>query len=133
MREPSPEEESLPEITKSGIFAQMNDFQSLENYIPGLSGKLLGFYELLEADTQIKLTEDLLDNYKAINAALAEACGLALKQPITGRQNVLKTVTSFRASVYALMIEEYNEKKLISKKKTFAPVAIGSNVFPHPN
>ena len=43
------------------------------NYIPRLSGKLLGFYELLKADKQIKVTEDLLDNYKAINAAIAEA------------------------------------------------------------
>ena len=55
------------------------------NYIPRLSEKLLGFYELLKADKQIKVTEELLDNYKAINAALAEACGLALKQPTTGR------------------------------------------------
>ena len=56
------------------------------NYIPKLSEKLLGFYELLKGDKQIKVTKELLDNYKAINAALAEACGLALKQPITGRQ-----------------------------------------------
>ena len=90
--------------------------------------KLLGFYELLKADKQIKVTEDLLDYYKAINAALAEACGLALKQPITGRQYVLMTDASFRASGYALMIEEENDKKLNSKK-TFAPVAFGSKVF----
>ena len=99
------------------------------NYIPRLSEKLLGFYELLKADKQIKVTEELLDNYKAINAALAEACGLALKQPITGRHYVLMTDASFRASGYALMIEEENDKKLNSKKKTFAPVAFGSKVF----
>ena len=34
----------------------------------------------------------------------------------------------FRASGYALMIEEENDKKLNSKKKTFAPVAFGSKV-----
>ena len=98
------------------------------NFIPRLSEKLLGFYELLKADKQIKVTEELLD-YKAINAALAEACGLALKQPITGRQYVLMTDASFRASRYALMIEEENDKKLNSKKKIFAPVAFGSKVF----
>ena len=49
------------------------------NYIPRLSEKLLGFYDLLRADKQLKVTEELLDNYRAINAALAEACGLALK------------------------------------------------------
>ena len=99
------------------------------NYIPRLSEKLLGFYELLEADRQIKVTEELLDQYKAINAALAQACGLALRQPITGRQYVLTTDASFRASGYALMTEEDNNKKINSKKKTFAPVAFGSKVF----
>ena len=99
------------------------------NYIPRLSEKLLGFYELLKVDKQIEVTEELLDNYKAINAALAEACGLALKQPITGRQYVLMTDASFCASGFALMIEEENEKKLSSKKKTFAPVAFGWKVF----
>ena len=64
-----------------------------------------------------------------INAALAEACGLALKQPITGRQYVLMTDVSFRASGYALMIEEENDEKLNSKKKTFVPVVFGSKVF----
>ena len=99
------------------------------NYIPRLSEKLLGFYELLKADKQIKVTEELLDNYKSINAALAEACGLALKKPITRRQLVLMTDASFRASGYALMIEEDNDKKLNSEKKTFAPVAFGLKVF----
>ena len=79
-----------------------------------MSEKLSGFYELLKADKEIKVTEDLLDNYKAINAALAEACELALKQPITGRQYVLMTDASFRASGYALMIEEDNDKTLNS-------------------
>ena len=99
------------------------------NYIPRLSEKLLGFYELLEADKQIKVTEELQDHYKAINAALAKACGLALKQPIRGRQYVLMTDARVRTSGYALMIEEENVKKLNSKKKTFAPVAFGSKVF----
>ena len=90
------------------------------NSIPRLSEKLLGFSELLKADKQIEVTEELLDNYKAINAALGQACGLALKQPIRGRQYVLMTDASSRASGYALMIEEDNDKKLKSKKKTFA-------------
>ena len=94
-----------------------------------MSEKLLGYYELLKVDKQIKNTEELLDNYKAINAALAEACGLALKQPIAGRQYVLVTDASFRASGYALMIGDENAKKLNSKKKAFAPVAFGSKVF----
>ena len=89
--------------------------------MPGLSETLLGFYELLKADKQIKVTEEWLDNYRSINAALAEACGLALKQPITGRQYVLMTDASFRALGYALIIEEDHDKKLNSKKKRWLP------------
>ena len=87
------------------------------------------FYELLKVDRQIKVTEELLDNYKAINAALGQACGLAVKQPIAGRHYNLLTDASFRASGYALMIEEDNKKKRNTKKKTFAPLAFGSKVF----
>ena len=39
------------------------------------------------------------------------------------------TYESFRASGYALMIEENDERKILFKRKTFAPVAFGSRVF----
>ena len=86
-------------------------------------------YELLKADAKITISEELVDNFKAINASLAEACRLALRQPIAEKQYVLMTDASFRASGYALMIEENDDKKLLSKRKTFAPVAFGSRVF----
>ena len=98
------------------------------NYIRRLSEKLIGMYELLKADSKIRISEDLVDNFKEINASLTEACGLAIRQPIAGKQYVLMTDASFRASGYALMIEE-NERKLFSKRKTFAPVAFWSRVF----
>ena len=59
------------------------------------------FYELPKIETQLTVTEELLDDYKAINTALADACGLALKQPITGRQYVIMAAASFRTSGYA--------------------------------
>ena len=99
------------------------------NYIPRLSEKLIGMYELLKADSKIRISAELVDNFKEINASLAEACGLALRQPIAGKQYVLMTDASFRASGYALMISENVERKLLSKRKTFAPVAFGSRVF----
>ena len=97
------------------------------NYI--LSEKKIGMYELLKADAKITISEELVDNFKAINASLAKACGLALRQPIAGKQYVLMTDASFRASGYALMIEENDNKKILSKRKTFAHVAFGSRVF----
>ena len=39
------------------------------------------------------------------------------------------TDASFRASGYALLIEENDEKNLNSKKQIFAPVAVRSKVF----
>ena len=86
-------------------------------------------YELLKADSKIRISEELVDNFKEINASLAEACGLALRQPVEGKQYVLMTDASFRASGYALMIEENDERKMLSKRKTFAPVAFGSRIF----
>ena len=99
------------------------------NYIPRLSEKLIGMYELLKVDSKIRISEELVDNFKEINASLAEACGLALRQLIAGKQYVLMTDASFCASGYALMIEENDERKILSKRKTFAPVAFGSRVF----
>ena len=57
----------------------------------------------------LQKSAETLDNYKAINAALALACGLPFKRPITGRQYVLMTDANFCASGYALMIEEDND------------------------
>ena len=86
-------------------------------------------YKLLKADAKIRILEEFVDNFKEINATLAETCGLALRQPVSGKQYVLMTDASFRASGYALMIEENDEQKLPSKRKTFASVAFGSRAL----
>ena len=96
------------------------------DYLPRLSEKMIGMYELLKGDAKITISEELLDNFKAINTSLAEACGLALRQPVAGKQYVLMTDASFRASGSALVIEENDDKKLLSKRKTFA---FASRVF----
>ena len=70
-------------------------------------------YELLKVDSKIRISEELVDNFEELNASLAEACGLALRL----------------ASSNALMIEENDERKLLSQKKTFAHVAFGPRVF----
>ena len=54
-------------------------------------------YEMLRADAKIILSEELVDNFKVINASLAEASGLALRQPVAGKQYVLVTDASFPA------------------------------------
>ena len=44
-------------------------------------------------------------------------------------QLVLMTVASFRSAGYALMIEDNPDQKILSKRKTYAPVAFGSKIF----
>ena len=60
---------------------------------------------------------------------LCDACELALKQPIPGKQFVLMTDASFRNAGYALMIEDNTDQKNQSRLKTYAPVAFGSKIF----
>ena len=67
------------------------------NSLPRLSEKVFGMYEFLKADANIILSKELVDNFKDINASLAKACGLALRQPRAGKQYVLITEVSFRA------------------------------------
>ena len=73
-------------------------------------------YELLKADSKITISGELVDSFKEINASLAEASGLALRQPVAGKHNVFMTETSFRASGLALMIQEKDELKLLSQR-----------------
>ena len=69
------------------------------------------------------------ETFDSVNKALSDACELALKQPIPGKQLVLMTDASFRSAGYSLMIENNPDQKLQSKRKTYAPVAFGSKNF----
>ena len=99
------------------------------NYIPRMAEKLKPFYKLLKAEVPINITSELKETFDSVNKVLSDACQLALKQPITGKQLVLMTDASFRSAGYALMIEDNPDQKIQSKRKTYAPVAFGSKVF----
>ena len=99
------------------------------NYIPRMAEKLNPFYKLLKAEVPINITSELKETFDSVNKALSDACHLALKQPIPGKQLVLMTDASFRSAGYALMIEDNPDQKIQSKRKTYAPVASGSKVF----
>ena len=68
------------------------------------------------------------ETFDSVSKALSDASQLALKQPIPGKQLVLMTDASFRSAGYALMIEDNPDRKIQSKRKTYAPVAFGSKV-----
>ena len=77
----------------------------------------------------INITSEFKQTFDSVNKALSDACELALKQPIPGKQLVLMTDASLRSAGYALMIEDNPKQKIQSKRKTYAPVAFGSKIF----
>ena len=99
------------------------------NYFPRLAEKLHPFYKLLKTEVPINITSELKETFDSVNKALSDACELALKQPIPGKQLVLMTDAGFRSAGYALMIEDNPDQKIQSKRKTYAPVAFGSKIF----
>ena len=94
-----------------------------------MAEKLHPFYKLLKTEVPINITSELKEIFDSVNKALSDACELALKQPIPGKQLVLMTDASFRSAGYALMIEDNPNQKIQSKRKTYAPVAFGSKIF----
>ena len=94
-----------------------------------MAEKLNPFYKLLKTEVPINITSELKETFHSVNKALSDACELALKQPIPGKQLVLMTDASFRSAGYALMIEDNPDQKIQSKRKTYAPVAFGSKIF----
>ena len=94
-----------------------------------MAEKLNPFYKLLKAEVPINVTSELKETFDSVNKALSDACELALKKPIPGKQLVLMTDASLRSAGYALMIEDNPDQKIQSKRKTYAPVAFGSKIF----
>ena len=75
-------------------------------YIARMAEKFNPFYKLLKAEVPISITSDLKETFDSVNKALSDACQLALKQAIPGKQLVLMTDASFRGAGYALMVED---------------------------
>ena len=99
------------------------------NYFPRMAEKLNPFQKLLKAEVPINITSELKETCDSVSKALSDACELALRQPIPGKQLVLMTDASFRSAGYDLMIEDNPDQKIQSKRKTYASVAFGSKVF----
>ena len=98
-------------------------------YNHGVAEKLNPFYKLLKTEVQINITSELRESFDSVNKAFSDACQLALQQHIPGKQLVLLTDASLRSSRNALMIEDNPDQKVQSKRKTYAPVAVGSKLF----
>ena len=97
--------------------------------MPRMAEKLNLFYKPSKAEVLTNITSELKETFDSVNMALIDACQIALKQPISGKQLVILTDASFRSAGYALMIEDNPDQKIQSKRKTYAPVAFGSKIF----
>ena len=63
-----------------------------------MAEKLNPFYKLLKTEVPVNITSDLKETFDSVNEALSDACELALKQPIPGKQLVLMTDASSRSA-----------------------------------
>ena len=84
---------------------------------------------MLETEVPINFTTEVNETSDSVNKALSDACQLALKQPIPGKQLVLMTDARFRSAGCALMIQNNPDQKIQSERKTYAPMAFGSKHF----
>ena len=94
-----------------------------------MAEKLNPFKKLLKTGVSINITLELKEKFDSVNEALSDACDLALKQPIPGKQLVLMTDASFRTAGYDLMTKNTPDQKKESKWKTYVPVTFGSKIF----
>ena len=94
-----------------------------------MAEKLHSFHELLKAEIPINITSELKENFDSVSNSLSQACELALKIPTPGKQLVLMTDLSFRNAVYVPIIEDNTDQKILSKRKNYAPAAIGQKLF----
>ena len=102
------------------------------NYIPRLAERFTPFFQLLkttDTKTKIRITHDIMKEFREINEALDRCCQLALRQPLPGKQLVLMTDASFQAAVYEVQIEDDPNQKYTSTRKTYAPIAYGSKTY----
>ena len=66
---------------------------------------------------------------REVNEALDRCCQPALRQPLPCKQLVFTTDANFQAAGCAVLIEGDPNEKYTSTRKTFAPIAYGSNTY----
>ena len=123
-----PDKHRFPK-SKNALQRYLGFVNNYRSYIPRMAEKLNPFYKLLKTEVPINITSELKETFDSVNKALSDACELALKQPIPGKQLVLMTDANFRSAGYALMIEDNPDQKVQSKRKTYVPVAFGKKIF----
>ena len=99
------------------------------NYIPLLSERLSPFFKLLKETSKFYVPTNLVEAFTNLDKLLEKSCQLTLKQPLKNKQLIVMSDASFTAAGYAILIEDDQNQKLQSKRKTYAPLAFGSKTF----
>ena len=69
------------------------------NSIPRLAERLTRFFQLLkttDAKAKLPITPDIMKEFREIDEALDRCCQLALRQPLPGKQLVLRPMQAFK-------------------------------------
>ena len=74
--------------------------------------KINTIFQLLKKDDKVLVTQELIQQFNAINKDLDRCCKLALKQPLPNKQLALMTDASFSAAGYALLTEDDPEQNI---------------------
>ena len=103
----------------------MNYFK---NYIPRLTEKLLPFYRVLQKGEKVTVTTEQKQMLQILKEDLKLAMERTMRLPLAGKQYVIMSDASDFAAGYVLLIEDYTQEQG-RNKKTYAPVAFGSQKF----
>ena len=87
-----------------------------QNYIPRLSERISPFFKLLKETSNFYVPTSFVEALTNLNKLLENSCQLALKQPLKNMQLVVMSDASFTAAGYAIMIEDYPNQNLQSKR-----------------
>ena len=102
------------------------------SYIPRLTETLNPFFKLLKTSyatkDKITINPELMNEFRNLNSTF-DTCQIALRQPLPYKQLVLPTDASSQSAGYAVLIEHDLNQKVISTRRTYAPVAYGSKTF----
>ena len=116
--------------SKKALQRYLGFVNSYKNYTPRTAEKVNPFYKLLKAEVPINITSKLKEPFDSVNKALGDACKLALKQPIPGKQLVSLTDASFRSAGYAPVIEDNPDQRCNQKEKRMHQSRLDQKIFP---
>ena len=115
--------------SKKALLGYLGFVNYYRTYMPRRAKKLNPFYKLLKTEEPINITSELMETFDSVKKALNDACQLALKQPIPGKQLILTTDATFRSARYALMIADNPDQKKTIKAKNISPRGVWLKSF----